>query len=423
VADRVLALLEAAPDLIAFGTHVEHRAAVAREDAALAREARRQALSAGAASALITLSLGLASVAALGLASGVDPLLVPVLALVPLALAETLTPLPTAVRHVAPLRAALAETRAPLPKAVQHEGAPRAALAEPLTSEPTAIPYAAPEPAAPAERGPRPPEIQPSDDYRQNRAENGAYPQPHPANPNESPIRSPGGPPISTLPAIAGGGEASAGTSPSESPIRTAGGPPEFQPSGDHRQSRVAVLRGVDIRWPGADAPTVRGVDLDLQPGAHLAVVGPSGVGKSTLVAFMAGLLPAERGTACLPTTAWVPQEPHLVATTLRENLRIADPHATDEQLRAALRQAELPTWVDRLDDDPTTASGGEAQRIALARALLADADLLLLDEPTAHLDAPTAARVLANLKGRTVVHVTHRPEEAAAADAVLELT
>ncbi len=311
VADRVLALLEAAPDLIAFGTHVEHRAAVAREDAALAREARRQALSAGAASALIALCLGMASVVALGLAGGVNPLLVPVLALVPLALTEALNPLPTAVQHAAPLRAALAE------------------------------------------HGLRPPEI---------------------------------------------------------------------QPGGDHRQNRGVALRGVDIRWPGADAPTLRGVDLDLQPGAHLAVVGPSGVGKSTLVAFMAGLLPAERGTATLPTTAWVPQEPHLVATTLRENLRIADPHATDDRLRDALRQAELPAWADRLDDDPTTASGGEAQRIALARALLADADLLLLDEPTAHLDAPTAARVLANLEGRTVVHVTHRPEEAAAADAVLEL-
>jgi ATP-binding cassette subfamily C protein CydCD len=178
----------------------------------------------------------------------------------------------------------------------------------------------------------------------------------------------------------------------------------------------------VDIRWPGADAPTVRNVDLDVPPGAHVAVVGPSGAGKSTLVSFLAGLLPAERGTATVPTTAWVPQEPHLVATTLRENLRIADPHATDDRLRDVLRQAALPDWADRLDDDPTTASGGEAQRIAIARALLADAELLLLDEPTAHFDAPTAARVLANLKGRTVVHVTHRPEEAAAADAVVEL-
>jgi ATP-binding cassette subfamily C protein CydCD len=166
----------------------------------------------------------------------------------------------------------------------------------------------------------------------------------------------------------------------------------------------------------------LRDVTFDVRPGTHLAVVGPSGVGKSTLVAFMAGLLPAERGTVSLPRAAWVPQEPNLVATSLRENLRLADPHASDDRLRDALRQAELPAWADRLDDDPTTASGGEAQRIALARALLADADLLLLDEPTAHLDEPTAARVLANLKGRTIVHVTHRPEEAAAADAVLEL-
>lgn len=110
------------------------------------------------------------------------------------------------------------------------------------------------------------------------------------------------------------------------------------------------------------------------------------------------------------------------MATTLRENLRLADPHATDDRLREVLRQAELGDWVDRLDEDPTTASGGEAGRIALARALLADADVLLLDEPTAHLDPPTAKRVLANLRGRTVVHVTHRPEEAADADAVLEL-
>ncbi len=321
VAERVLTLLTSAPDLIAFGAHHRHRAAIAAADAELAGKARRQAFSEGTATALTTLATGMASVVSVALASGVNPLLLPVLALVPLALTETLSQLPAAAQHLAPLRAAHTRRR-------------------------------------------RPPEIQRTGEHRQKPAS------------DESPV-----------------------------------------------DNRVLQLRNVDIRWPGAAAPTLRDVSLDVRPGTHLAVVGPSGAGKSTLLALLSGLLPAERGTASIPRTAWCPQEPHLVATSLRENLRIADPTATDDRLRDALRAAELPTWVDRLDDDPTTASGGEAQRIALARALLADADLLLLDEPTAHLDPPTARRVLTNLRGRTVVHVTHRPEEAADADAVLELT
>jgi thiol reductant ABC exporter CydC subunit len=313
VADQVLTLLEAAPDLIAFGRHRTRQRDLSKADAELAGKARRQALSAGTAHALITLALGAASVASLALATNTNPLLLPVLALLPLALTETLTPLPTAAKHLAPLRA--------------------------------------------------------------------ACPEGH-----------------------------------SQDTERPKGHPQDAQRPKGH-------LQGVDVRWPGATAPTLRDVNLDIEPGTHLAVVGPSGAGKSTLLALMAGLITAERGTVRLPKTAWVPQEPNLIATTLRENLRIANPHATDDQLKQALRDAELPTWTDRLDDDPTTASGGEAQRIAIARALLADADLLLLDEPTAHLDEPTAQRILTSLKGRTVVHVTHRPEEAARADTILELT
>lgn len=310
VATKVLTLLETAPDLIAFGRHKQHRADLAREDKELASKARRQALSAGAANALIILSLGAASVASVALAPNVNPLLLPVLALLPLALTETLTQLPTAAQHLTPLRAA-------------HTTCPEGHLQD-----------------------------------------------------------------VQRLEGALQGIE----------------------------------LNRVDVRWPGAAAPTLRDLTLAVEPGRHLAVVGPSGAGKSTLLALLAGLLEPERGTARLPKTAWVPQEPHLVATTLRENLRIANPQATDEELRQALRRAEIPTWQDRLDDDPTTASGGEAQRIALARALLADADLLLLDEPTAHLDATTAEKVLNSLQGRTIVHVTHRPEEAARADAILKL-
>ncbi|WP_260194494.1 thiol reductant ABC exporter subunit CydD [Actinophytocola gossypii] len=189
------------------------------------------------------------------------------------------------------------------------------------------------------------------------------------------------------------------------------------------------ALRDVDARWPGAAEPVLRGVTLDIPRGTHVAVTGPSGAGKSTLLALLLGLLPAERGTVHAPASvAWCPQDPMLVATTVRENLRLADPHATDERLAHALRQAALPHWTSRLDTHlaggAATTSGGEANRLALARALLADADVLLLDEPTAHLDGPTARTVLANLRatGRTIVHVTHRPEEAADADVVLDI-
>jgi ATP-binding cassette subfamily C protein CydCD len=193
------------------------------------------------------------------------------------------------------------------------------------------------------------------------------------------------------------------------------------------------TLHTVSVRWPGAPRPALQDLTLYLPPGAHVAVVGPSGSGKSTLLALLLGFLQPERGTATIPANVtWCPQEPQLVSTTVRENLRIGDPHATDERLAEALAQAGLDHWADRLDTrldfGGAAASGGEAQRIALARALLAapQADLVLLDEPTAHLDEPTARKVLANLRealaGKTVVHVTHRPEEVLGADLVLEI-
>lgn len=176
----------------------------------------------------------------------------------------------------------------------------------------------------------------------------------------------------------------------------------------------------------------MRGVDLRVPDGAHVAVVGPSGGGKSTFLALLLGFLGAERGEARVPQrVAWCPQEPQLVSTTIRENLRLAAPHASDQALGEALRLAGLPGWDERLDElvgsGGAALSGGEAQRLALARALLfADADLLLLDEPTAHLDVPTAeellARLRSELRGRTVVHVTHRWSETEHADIVLRV-
>jgi ATP-binding cassette subfamily C protein CydD/ATP-binding cassette subfamily C protein CydCD len=119
-----------------------------------------------------------------------------------------------------------------------------------------------------------------------------------------------------------------------------------------------------------------------------------------------------------------------LAATTVAENLRLACPKATDDELREALRQAALTdvSLETVLGSGGSGLSGGQAQRVAVARALLGapSARLVLLDEPTAHLDEPTAQVVRAHLRealaGRTVVHVTHRAEEADGADVVFEV-
>ncbi|MBA8827534.1 ATP-binding cassette subfamily C protein CydCD [Saccharopolyspora lacisalsi] len=191
-------------------------------------------------------------------------------------------------------------------------------------------------------------------------------------------------------------------------------------------------LDGVDARWPGSAEPALRGASVRVPEAAHVAVVGPSGGGKSTLLAVLLGFLRPENGTATAPRdVTWCPQEPQLVSTTVRENLRIAAPTADDERFREALRLAGLAEWRDRLGTQVgtggTTLSGGEAQRLALARSLLvAEAGLVLLDEPTAHLDVETSEALLPRLSealaGKTVVHVTHRWSEAEHADLVLRV-
>ncbi|MEV8436427.1 thiol reductant ABC exporter subunit CydD [Actinosynnema sp. NPDC051121] len=318
VSEQVLTLLTAAPDLIAFGADGRVRAELARRDAELARLARRQALGAGAAIGIVHLTTGLASAVCIGLAGGVDPLLVPVLGLVPLALAEVLGALPAAAQH----RAALRESYGRI-----VEQAPVASVAK---------------------------------------VEHGAV-----------------------------------------------GG--------------AVGLEGVTVRWPDSAEPVLERVSVDLPAGAKVAVVGPSGAGKSSLFALLLGFVEPEHGLVWRPDrVAWCPQEPMLVSTTVRENLRLGDPRADDDRLRWALDVAGVPLDLDTVIG-PTLLSGGEAQRVALARALLYDADLVLLDEPTAHLDEPTAAALLARLddvlRDRTVIHITHRPAEADRADLVLDVT
>lgn len=192
------------------------------------------------------------------------------------------------------------------------------------------------------------------------------------------------------------------------------------------------------VRWPGAAEPAVREVDLVVGARQRLVLTGASGSGKSTvLAALMRHLDPAVGqirlgGTDTLRLAgddvrtqlAWCGPASHLFDSTLRENLLLARPGADDDQLLAALRTAQLGDWMAALPsglDTPLGAhgspvSGGERQRLGVARAVLADRPFLLLDEPTAHLDAATSATLardlLALTDNRGAVIVTHRPGE-----------
>jgi ATP-binding cassette, subfamily C, bacterial CydC len=194
------------------------------------------------------------------------------------------------------------------------------------------------------------------------------------------------------------------------------------------------TIRGLRLRYAPADVWALDGIDLDLPPGRRLALVGPSGAGKSSLIGALTRLYPYE-GSIMLGGTSladWhgddvrariavVEQQPYLFDASLRDNLRLASPESSDEQLNAviALSQLEgyvaslprgLDTWVG---ENGIRVSGGEARRIAIARALLTGAPILLLDEPTEGLDAGTAAELYnalaAAMDGRSVLLITHR--------------
>lgn len=206
-------------------------------------------------------------------------------------------------------------------------------------------------------------------------------------------------------------------------------------------------LSGVTASWDG-HRRAVGPVDLDLAPGSVVALTGPSGCGKSTALAVLARQLDPQDGSytvdggdaLALPLAevrslfAVVDDEPHVFATTLRENLRLARPAATDAEVVAALDAAGLRDWRTGLGDGLDTRlgsggrglSGGERARLSIARALLSRRPVLLLDEPVAHLDHPTAVAVLEDLLAargnRTVVVVSHRPEGLSGADGIIDL-
>ncbi|BCW54249.1 ABC transporter [Arthrobacter sp. StoSoilB19] len=193
--------------------------------------------------------------------------------------------------------------------------------------------------------------------------------------------------------------------------------------------------------WPG-DVPVFSGVFAVAGPGRWLAVTGPSGSGKSTLLSVLLGFLPPAAGRALVTgRAAWCPQEAHLFDSTIRGNLMLGRPSGkgaptlADDELESVLAAvglaglvARLPAGLDtRIGPGGAFLSGGERQRLAVARTLLTGAEVILLDEPTAHLDAESAAAMLADLRtglrDRTVVLVTHNPADIKAGDARLDLS
>ncbi len=208
------------------------------------------------------------------------------------------------------------------------------------------------------------------------------------------------------------------------------------------------VVRGLAARHPGQDRDALAGLDLTLERGRRIAVVGPSGAGKTTLAQVLLRFLDPGAGSYTLAgvdaraldgddvrrLVGLCAQDAHLFNSSIRENLLLARKDATEDELRDALGRARLLEWADGLPDGldtlvgehGTRLSGGQRQRLALARALLADFPVLVLDEPAEHLDLRTADALTADLlgatEGRTTVLITHRLANLEAVDEVVVL-
>ena len=203
------------------------------------------------------------------------------------------------------------------------------------------------------------------------------------------------------------------------------------------------VLRDVTFGWSPAAEPVVRGLSLTLRPGDHLAVVGPSGIGKSTMASLLTGLMPPDSGSVLfggapvdlvVPAVrhhaiALIPQETYLFTGTVRENLALLAPWATDEDLVEAVKKVGAKPILDRLGGLDASLghageglSAGEAQLLALARVYVTSASVVILDEATSHLDPAGEARVeraFAQRNGVLVV-IAHRLSSALRANRVL---
>ncbi|MEV0348010.1 thiol reductant ABC exporter subunit CydC [Nonomuraea sp. NPDC050680] len=356
LAERVADLVHGSADLAAYGAGDRALAQARAADEALAALERRQARVHAVALAGGTLVQGLtvAAIVLLGQAAGTDRVAMAVLALTALVSFEPVLPLAAAGERLAGILAALRRLR--------EVSATPPAVTEPDTAStpaPSTPPPSTPPPLAPA----------------------------------------PFTPPPSPLP----------------------------------RSPLTVEIDDLVVRHAPEQRAAVDGVSLSLTPGKRVALVGPSGAGKSTLLAALMRLVEPESGAIRLngvdirrlasddvrAMMTGLTQDPYIFQTTLRANLRLAGPEAGDEELRQAVRDARLEEWVERagweaeLGEDGRTVSGGQLQRLALARALLYDPPVLLLDEPAEALDEETADALMADLldvtHDRTTLLVTHR--------------
>jgi len=223
---------------------------------------------------------------------------------------------------------------------------------------------------------------------------------------------------------------------------------PGTMPAGVDLRKDTISFHAIRLAYPGRDRPALSGVELTVRPGERVAITGPSGAGKSSLLALILRLTEPTAGRieaggadiASIPAQlwrqqiAWVPQHPYLFAGTVAQNIALGQPGASRAQIERAAALAGAADMIaglaggydTQLGERGCRLSSGQRQRIALARAFLRDAPLLLLDEPASHLDRQAArelSAVIARLmSGRTVIEVTHDLDLASSPDRVLTL-